>query len=65
MQNIKRLNRKEMRQIKGGGTCCAHTADWSLVQCGLTKAEAESAASNYHIYWCCDSCPATHHISGS
>ena len=69
LQNLgKTLSKVEQKRIIGrnyGGTCCAHTADWSYWSvCGLSKSEAQAAASNYassnncYAYWCCDSCPS-------
>ena len=60
------LTKKEMKEIKGGGTCCAHVSEapgneiWS---CNLTKDAAISTAGQMayqygtNAYWCCASCP--------
>jgi hypothetical protein len=49
------LTKKEMKEIKGGGTCCTHTLDWSERSCGLSIDDAQAGAGN-GIKWCCDSC---------
>ena len=67
------LSKDEQKTIMGGvmddgggegGTCCAHTVDWSYWSvCGLSRSQAQQAASQYvqqnggHAFWCCDSCP--------
>ena len=54
------MNKSEMKKILAGsgsgsgssGSCCGHTSDWSLKQCGISKTEAQ-----YWPMWCCASCP--------
>ena len=67
----RQLNKKEMREVKGGGTCCAHyntgCADvgGAASCCGggnLTKAQAMEMADSMAMddddgaSWCCSSC---------
>ncbi len=70
MKNIffnlgKVLSKEQTKKIIGGGTCCAHSADWGYQSCGLSKETAQERASIYaqtsgsNGYWCCDSCPQT------
>lgn len=59
------LTKKEMKEIKGGGTCCAHSAsdagEFGTVECGLSKKDAQKLADQIAFtegsgYWCCASC---------
>lgn len=58
------LTKKEMKEVKGGGTCCAHYSEApgnSVWKCGLTKAVAMEqadafAVENGEANWCCVSC---------
>jgi hypothetical protein len=58
MGNLKKLSRAEMKNVRGGGTCCWHTTNWVYSQCGLSMADAKAAAGG-DILWCCQSCPQT------
>lgn len=67
-KNFKVMTQEEKKSIKGGvvaeGGCCAHNADWSYSNCGLSMQDAQDQASYYaqtngagnHGYWCCSSC---------
>ena len=57
------LSRAEMKMIMAGSGCCAHTAGWTVSQCGYSSlSEAQAAAdyyaSNNHVqaFYCCDHC---------
>lgn len=52
------LSREEMRKVKGGGSCGFKVPNGLQhgVNCNLSKAEAQSFASRYGGYWCCQSC---------
>lgn len=56
MENLKKLSRSEMKNVKGGGTCCWHETDWSASQCGLSIDQAQATAGYAGVMWCCDSC---------
>lgn len=53
------LTKKEMKEVKGGGSCCWHNNVTGAYVCGLTKAEAIAANDNNNPVdkWCCSSCP--------
>ncbi|WP_212004517.1 hypothetical protein [Chitinophaga sp. HK235] len=68
----RQLSKKEMRDVKGGGTCCAHYNTGCADTCGpasccgggnLTMAEAKEKATEMALEpgsdgasWCCSSC---------
>lgn len=53
------LTRSQLKSIQGGGTCCWHTTDWKISQCGLSMSDAQTAAGG-GLKWCCDSCSKSH-----
>lgn len=63
------LTREQLKKIMGGegsggggnGCCCEHHVDngFDWYTCGMTKAEAISAAAASGGKWCCDSCPSS------
>lgn len=59
------LSREQAKKVIGGGTCCAHSADWRYQSCNLSSEVAQARAAEYametgfHGYWCCSSCPQT------
>lgn len=55
MENFKKLNPAEMKNIVGGGSCCIHNASWGSSTCGMSRDQAESGAGGGNL-WCCDSC---------
>jgi hypothetical protein len=40
------LTKKEMKEVTGGGTCCAHS-DAGYESCGLSKGDAIKYANQY------------------
>ncbi len=59
IENLGRnLSKIEQKKIAGGGSCCAHSGDWSESSCGLSQAQAQQGAQTMG-YWCCASCPKT------
>lgn len=56
------LTKQEMKEIKGGGTCCAHSPA-GYESCGLDRETAINRANAYasetgnRTFWCCDNCP--------
>lgn len=59
------ISREQAKKVMGGGTCCAHSADWGYTSCGLDKQTAQNYASQYaqgsgsNGYWCCEGCNQT------
>jgi hypothetical protein len=55
------LTKKEMKEVTGGGTCCAHS-DAGYESYGLSKGDAIKYANQYasqtgnRTFWCCASC---------
>ncbi|MDR6921229.1 transposase-like protein [Chryseobacterium sp. 2987] len=49
------LTRSQLKNILGGGSCCWHTTDWKISQCGLSMSDAQMLASG-DLKWCCSSC---------
>ncbi|MDI9338045.1 MAG: hypothetical protein QM539_06440 [Alphaproteobacteria bacterium] len=49
------LTKKEMREVKGGGTCQAQDFHGDTLP-GLSRAQAIELATQSHGHWCCQSC---------
>ena len=49
------LTRSQLKNILGGGSCCWHTAEWDIYQCGLSMSDAHFLATG-GLKWCCSSC---------
>lgn len=51
----RQLTKKEMKEVKGGGSCCAHLDDYCgdcgsfHISCGYTMAEAKAQATKLAI----------------
>jgi hypothetical protein len=64
------LTKNEMKEVKGGGTCCAHyvangcedVGGGPVWICGLSKSQAMATADaavgveTEQAFWCCASC---------
>ena len=50
------LSKKEMREVKGGGSCQAQGSGLSEPVTNITREQAISISNAFGGHWCCASC---------
>lgn len=58
---MKKLERNEMKNLKGGDAPAPNTCAWhegTTAICNISKATAQAYVTNSGGNWCCESCPS-------
>ena len=59
------LNRSQLKQIKGGGTCAYYNSATGHVAYNVSRSRAKTSLAGPDDHWCCSSCEGASWYDGA